>query len=404
MKPDSDDTRLTDHLLGELEAGETDALEISLARDPELQQEAKEIRDIHELLKGNLGLVGETLLPAQRQNIRRAASHRSTPAPIAAFHRWFIPAAAAAVLAIGTFTFINMSGKMKPETVAAPPTAPAAEDPVVATAPPTPPPGIPRPDVRNAPLSPPDSPSLALPVLAARGNLEAVSNSILAAGSLPAPDSVRLEEILNNFPLRLTGTAAIARGEASVWHPDVRQAGMTRHVATLGTELIPCPWKPSATLLVISLRGNARTDSTVQLTYRPNPKTVQRYRLLGFPPAGPTSETTPLPDRLPAGSFVNLAVQIEPNSAGAADLGSLEWSADDTSAPSVALIQRSDAEPSDDARFAALVCLYAQWLAGAKSGTIDAETVAAMARELSATTVDPERMEFLTLVNKSLQL
>ena len=402
MKPDSDDPRITAHLLGELDAGEVEAVAIALAGDPVLQQEAKEIRDVHDLLKGNLGTSDETLLPAQRENIRRAASHRSTPAPLASIQRWFIPAAAAAVLAVGTFTFIHMSGKMKPDVVAAKPAEPAT----VATpaVPSSPPADLTRPNVRNAPLSPADSPSLALPVLTTRGNLEAVSNAVLTAGTLPDPQSVRLEEILNNFPLRLTGTAAIARGDASAWHPDNRQAGMSRHIATLGTELIPCPWKPSATLLIISLRGNARTDSSVQLSYHPNPKTVLRYRLLGFPPTGPTSAASPLPDRLPAGSFANLVIQIEPNSAATADLGSLEWSADGSSAPPVSLVQRSAAEPSDDARFAALVCLYAQWLAGAKSGTIDQETVAALAREISSTTLAPERAEFLTLVNKSLQL
>ena len=256
----------------------------------------------------------------------------------------------------------------------------------------------------SAPLAPKDSPSLALPVLTNRGNLDAVSNSILTAATLPAPGSVRLEEILNNFPLRLTGTAAIARGDASAWHPDTRQAGMSRHVATLGTELIPCPWKPSATLLIISLRANARTDSKVQFSYHPNPASVLRYRLLGFQPADAASSATPLPDRLPAGSFVNLAIEIEPLSAAATDIGSLVWSADGVTAPPVQLVQRKGADPSDDARFAALVCLWSQWLAGGKSGLIDAEVVAALSREISSTTLAPERADFLTLVSKSLQL
>ncbi len=402
MKPDSDDSRITDHLLGELEAADADAMKTALTEDPELHQEANAIRDIHDLLRTNLAATEEALLPAQRENIRRAASHRTTPAPLASLQRWLIPAAAAAVLAVGTFTFIHMSEKMKPETAAAKPAETAiVATPAVAASPPA---DLTRPSVRNAPLSPTDSPSLALPVLTTRGNLEAVSNAILTAGTLPDPQAVRLEEILNNFPLRLTGTASIARGEASAWHPDNRQAGMTRHLATLGTELIPCPWKPSATLLIISLRANARTDSNVQLSYHPNPKTVLRYRLLGFPAAGPSSATAPLPSRLPAGSFANLAILIEPNSAATADLGSLVWSADGSSAPQVSLVQRSDAEPSDDARFAALVCLWSQWLAGARSGTIDAETVAAVAREISSTTLAPEHADFLTLVTRSLQL
>lgn len=403
MNPGPDDTRLTDHLLGELAPGESEALKKALAGDPELQQEAREIRDVHDLLKGNLGDSDQTLHPAQRENIRRTANHRPTPAAIATLQRWFIPAAAAAVLAIGTFTFIRMSGQMKPEVVIAEP-APPATAAAAPAAPAAPTADLTRPNVSNAPRSPKDSPSLALPVLATRGNLDAISNAIQTAGTLPAPDSVRLEEILNNFPLRLTGTAAIARGDASAWHPDTRQAGMSRHVATLGTELIPCPWKPSATLLIISLRANARTDSSIQLAFQPNPASVLRYRLLGFPPADGAPSNTPLPDRLPAGSFVNLAIEIEPNSAAATDIGSLVWSADGVAAPPVQLVQRKDAEPSDDARFAALVCLYSQWLSGGKSGLIDEEVVAALAREISSTTLAPERMNFLALVSKSLQL
>lgn len=404
MNTDPEDTRLTAHLLGELSASETEAIAKAIAENPDLQREAQEIRHVHKLLQGKLGPTGQTLLPAQRENIRRAASPSATAPPVAAFHSWLIPTAAAAVLAIGTLTFIYMSGKMKPDEVAKAPAAAAAEDPVAANVP-TPPPSAPAlPNIRNAPLSPTDSPSLDLPVLAARGNLEAISNAILTAASHPDPASVRLEEILNNFPLRLNGTASIARGEATSWHPDNRQAGTSRHLATLGTELIPCPWKPSATLLIVSLRANARSDSSVRLAYHPNPQTVLRYRLLGFPPATATPATSALPDRLPAGSFVNLAIQIEPKSAATADLGSIVWSVDDHSAPPVSLLQRQDAEPSDDARFAALVCLWAQWLAGAKSGVIDTETVAALAREISSTTLAPERLEFLNLVNKSLQL
>ncbi|MES2475292.1 MAG: hypothetical protein V4640_05900 [Verrucomicrobiota bacterium] len=403
MTPDSDDSRLTAHLLGELEAGESGAIESTLAADPGLRHEASEIRSVCDLLKTDLAPGAETLLPAQRENIRRAINQRATPSSLATFQRWFIPAAAAAVLAIGTFTFIHMSGKVKPEVVVARPVESSTANEVAKTA--TPAVAIPpRPDIRSAPLSPTDSPSLALPVIAARGNLEAISNSITTAGAMPSAESVRLEEILNNFPLRLAGTAAIARGEANAWHPDNRQAGMTRHVATLGTELIACPWKPSAKLLIISLRANARTDSSVKLTYHPNPATVLRYRLLGFQPAAGASATAAWPERLPAGSFVNLAVEIEPATAASADLGSLEWSADGASAPAVSLVHRKDAEPSDDARFAALVCLWAQWLVGTKSGLIDAEMVAALAREISSATLAPERMDFLVLINSSLQL
>ena len=57
----------------------------------------------------------------------------------------------------------------------------------------------------------------------------------------------------------------------------------------------------------------------------------------------------------------------------------------------------------EDARFAALVCSYAQWLAGDQPGFIDAELVAALARETASATLPEDRAKFLMLVDRSLR-
>ena len=177
---------------------------------------------------------------------------------------------------------------------------------------------------------------------------------------------------------------------------------MSAHVATVSTEMIACPWKPSATLLLISVRANGQKDCDVKIAFRPDPDNVSRYRLLGFPSKNGTPAGS-YPAKLPAGSYTTLAVEIEPSKPGG-NLGSLEWSADDKSAPSISLQHKTDAEPSDDARFATLVCTYSQWLARELPGIIDTEIVSALVRETSSATLPADRADFLKLVESSLRL
>ncbi|MEO5915646.1 MAG: hypothetical protein ABIS50_15535 [Luteolibacter sp.] len=412
MKLHPEDPRLTAFVLGELGPDEAAAVEQAIAADPALQAEVSGIRSVQEFLTERLAVTGDKLTPAQRENVRRNARSSSRPSGIISFaslQAWLIPAAAAAVLAITTYIFFTMSGEFGKTTAANKP-APVSDSPVPAPGPApiiTPPPAeaktvVPSAVARQGAVTPADFPTLELPVSYGKSSLEVVSNSIRTDAKLPPHEAVRLEEILNNFPLRLNGVASIARSSANNWHPDNRDSGMSAHVATLSSELIACPWKPSASLLLISLRGNSQKQSDVKITFHANPQTVLRYRLLGFNPvAGVT--TGPLPGNLPAGAVINLAVEIEPSASGG-NLGSLEWSADGTAAPTVSLIHNKDTEPSDDARFAALVCTFSQWLAGEQTGIIDAEVVAALAREIASSNLPPDRADFLSLIDKSLHL
>lgn len=398
MQLQPEDPRLTAYVLGELGPEDTAAVELAVAADPVLHEKVAEMKDIRRLLTERLVQPTDKLLPRQRENIRRRARQADSTTQLTSFsslQAWLIPAAAAAVLALATFILLRMPADQPLPTAAKPPTPPELAQTPVPVAPPAP-------YAWFLPDNAASSPALDLPVTAAKANLAAISKSIHHDRQLPRPHDVRLEEILNHFPLRLHGVTAIARDSTNNWHPDQRTNGIPRPIATLSTEMIPCPWKPSATLLLISIRGNDQKDCNVKITFHPHPPNVFRYRLLGFQPVeGQTPGS--LPTKLPATAVTTLALVIEP-STPAGNFGSLEWSADDKSAPAIALVRKNDAEPSDDARFAALVCTYAEWLAGGQDGVIDAEIVAALAREVASTTLAADRADFLSLIDRSLHL
>lgn len=405
MKLHLEDPRLTTYVLGELGADEAAAVGEAIAADPALQAEVRDIEGIQQFLTKRLEVSGEMLLPTQRENILRQARSSSSPTRFRslvalrdAVQPWIIPASAAAVLALATYILFQMSGETWSTKVATKPKATPPSNQEM----PTPPtvPHVEEPPPATAVAANPQT--LDLPITTLTTSLAAVAKFILTEGKLPPRETVHLGEILNNFPLRLNGVTSISRSTATTWHPDSRDSGMSNHAATLSTELITCPWKPSATLLLISIRAKAKAGSDVKLTYRPNPATVLRHRLLGFPPTqGESTGTTS--DRMAAGSVANLAMEIEPSSIGG-DFGTLEWSADGTAAPTVSLVHHKDTEPSDDARFAALVCTFSLWLAGDSTGVIDGEVVAALAREIASAALPKERMEFLNLIDRSLHL
>ena len=310
---------------------------------------------------------------------------------------FIIPAAAVVVLALATLILTRMPAD-KPLAAA------GRHQELLEPAPVLPPAAVlpPAPAAWFLPENAAGSLPLDLPVTSERSSLTEISKSIREDGLLPPHHSVRLEEILNNFSVRLNGVTAIARDAAGNHSPDGRETGIPSHIATLATEMIPCPWKPSASLLLISIRGNGQTDCNVKITFHPDTANIFRYRLLGF---NPVAGQTPgiLPSKLPAKSVTTLAIEIEP-STPAGNLGSLEWSANGKPAPGISLVRKGDAEPSDDARFAALVCTFAQWLAARQNGLIDAEIVAALAREIASTTLAADRTDFLNLIDRSLHL
>jgi hypothetical protein len=225
---------------------------------------------------------------------------------------------------------------------------------------------------------------LPLPVHSGRASLSWITHSILVEHKRPPASAVRPEEILNHFGLRPAGAAAFSQG------------------VTLSTESISCPWKPSATLLILTFRGSNESAREISASFIADTSNVRTYRLIGFAPVSGLSPE-PLPSRLPAKALTSLVIEIEPSTA-AGGLGSIQWSVNGKPAASIPIVRNGDAEPSIYARFATLVCTYAQWLARESSAMIDSDLLFALARETAAEDLPADRMDFLNLIDRSLDL
>lgn len=420
MKLHPEDPRLTAYLLGELPAEEAAAVERAIAEDPALQEAAKELVSVRDLLMESLTPKPVTLQPSQRENIMRAAK-ASNIVHMAAHKRswkpWLIPLSAAAVVTIVAWVAMRQLGSAPQITKTSAPEsselerpnikrlpAPGPADPGKALAS-TATPGSELPALRpRSYLAAADFPTLELPVQSGKSSLDWIRDAVLTKREKPDRNAVRLEEILNSFTLRPAGVTVVARIPTVGWHPDNRENGATSHAATIATETLACPWKPSATLVVVSIKGNPYNDCEIKAAFRANPDTVRRYRLLGFSPVeGPEQTQAPLPTRLAAKSSNTLVIEVEP-SAASGELGAIEWSVNDQTAAPVNLARHGAAEPSDDARFAALICTYAQWLTDDPNALIDTDVLAGLAREIASSSLSGDRADFLNLIDRSLGL
>lgn len=434
-----DEPRLTSYLLGELPAGEAVAVERALEEDPVLRQAFDDLLEVRQVLTAVLAPGPGALLPAQRETILRAARDADQTGTVEAplllrisWRRWQAPlAAAAAILLAAVLSVVIHHGWRHPArghvaTAKAPPPAPVDYPPHTLPAPgpadANPPDKAPEAsaaaglaDAKDFPVlltrgavTATTCPTLALPVRAGDASLAWITAALLTDHRLPSRDAVRLEEILNHFTLRPNGPGVVARQPASKWHPDDRSPGTSTHVATLTSESLTCPWQPSASFVLVSFRGNPFSDCDVQAVFRPNPATVGRYRLLGFAAAAGQAQA-PLPTRLPAQTSTLLALEIQPAAnpaAAAADIGRIEWSVNGQPAESLTLRPPDAAqEPSADARFAALICTFAQWLTHDPAVAIDRDMLAAIARQVAATPDLPTaRADFLLLIERALKL
>lgn len=389
-----DDPRLTAYLVGELPADQAAAVAQALAADPALRAELEELAGMQRVLTEALEPGPNRLRPAQQAAIRRAARPR-------AWQPWLMPLAAAAAITLAALVVSHSSDLWPHSRADQPPAAPAAVIPPPGAQPAAAAPAVVGETPATALTESTGSPTLELPVQAGHASLGKIRDAIRSERRLPPRDAVRLEEILNHFALTPTGLTAVARHPASHWHPDERNTGTTSHAATLATESLACPWKPSALLVLVTLRGNPFSDCEISAAFRANPANTRGCRLLGFAPVAGQPQT-PLPTRLAAKTSTSLVLEVEPATA-TGDLGTIEWTVNGEPAAAVAITRHGDAEPSDDARFAALVCTFAQWLAGDAAGMIDADLLAALARESDASTLPAERADFLQLIDQALQ-
>lgn len=375
MKLHQEDPRLTAYLLGELPPEEAAAVARAVAADPALRISLAETEKAQLALFGALGGEKESLLPRQRENIRRAAkeaarrgkierlrSHRNVP------KAWTVPLAAAAVIGAGIFILTQIpSGKSgpggKPVTGnQAPKTGEGsgAE------------PGV-EPDSENI---------TRLPLQAGRKSLPLISDAVRTEGRMPTKDEVRIPELLNAFPLRANSAVALWNG------------------CKLGTEALPCPWKPSGSLILVEIQGAKDGPRELSVEFRADADSVITHRLLGYASASGGGVLKPLSE-ISANSSMILVIEVE---AKTTQLGNLTWTVGGEDAPPVALVRDNEREPSDDARFASLICAFGLWLRGEDSTMVDDALVLGIAREVAAESMAADRYDFLNLVDQAMKL
>jgi hypothetical protein len=405
-----DDPKLSAWLLGELSAEEAAEVKRAVSADPALKLASHEMERVQRLLSNTLAPQQASLFPRQRNTILQEARRMDASVRVVAFPKrakapvsWFFPIAAAAVLALACWLLIQLPGGDNPQmadgrTDTKKPTNPAID----AASWPAPAPAdsssaaVVMPTTQSIDVHPQfpvliprsavnalENPVLALPVQAGRMSLDWVTTAIRKENRLPHPHAVRFEEILNRFTLRPSGTAALAKGVA------------------LSAESVPCPWRPSSELLVVSLRGAASDARDVTAVFQPNPAVVRSYRLLGYARAQGAAESA-LPTTLEAGRTHSLVIEVQAEKS-TASFGSIRWTVDGQNAPVLDVIRRTDTPPSDDARFAALVAACSLWLAE-PSSAIDQEMLAAVMREHRSSAMTAERADFVRLVEEAMSL
>ncbi len=374
MKIEQDDPRLTAYVLGELSPKEAKQFDHAIAGDPALKLAVKEIeRSQAELLKF-FGKKSDTLLPRQRSAIMQTAREVSGLDKIAAikphrkvFHIWTWPLAAAAVV---TTTLFIVTMIPAPETGDSGKRVGNGADKV-------------KFDERVAvEQQGQNRKNIGLPVVAGNKSLSQITRSIREIGNLPVRHEVRIEEMLNAFPLDAKGSVALWKG------------------ASLGSEVVECPWSPSGSLVFVKIRGLRDRSIKLSVEFKSNEDSVISSRLLGYEIEPDTSDRKSMPQELLAGQETLVAILVE---AKTPEIGQLIWSVDGVAAPAVELVRDKEKEASTDGRFASLICGFGLWLRQENPGMIDDSLILGLAREVAAESMVPDRYDFLELVDQAVK-
>lgn len=399
-----DDPKLSAWLLGELSAEESAEVERAVAADPALKLATQDLERVLKLLSNTLAPQQVELFPRQRNLIlqearRMDAEPQVLPFPVRAKTpaSWFMPMAAAAAVALACWALIQLPGDPASQT-AGTSKDPAAQDGYWPTPAPSDPgaPSVVMPATQKIEAHPEfpvliprgiskaaENPVLNLPVSAGNKSLGWVERSVREEKRLPHPHAVRFEEIVNRFPLRPSGTAALAKGVA------------------LSAEAVACPWNPSGQLLVITMRGASGASRAVSASFHADAKSVHSYRLLGYAHAQGAAQGASS-TQLAAGASHSLVIELQATT-DAGSFGTIRWTVDGEDATPLDVVRRSDAVPSKDARFASLVAAGCLWLAD-PSTPVHGDVLAAMIRENQTGPLTVERADFVRLLDQALAL
>jgi hypothetical protein len=417
MKISSDDPRLSAFLLGELPAAEAAAVEHAVAADPALRLSLDELRRVASLLEGTLSTASPALRPAQRDAVLRAVRHADMEGKVvelASARRGLRPwltvvgAAAAVVLAVTLASKISGPGKSGGEGAVG-----AVE---LALLPMPGPPGQsgdaaatgggsstgaarttqsdelrknpgefldkvsrqltrdPLPDPARLPALKPLPPlqssgEIDLPVIIGQASYGWVRGWIRDRAALPPKDAVRLEELVNTFPL--------PPAEDSTAGPVIETAA--------------CPWNAGSVLVAATLRGAAGADTAVSWSFEPAEGV--RVRMI----ASPGSSAGRLPDRLPRGRAATVLLEVAP-AAGSDRLGVLKL--DMGGEFSGRIVERAAREASPAMRQLGLVAGFGMWLRGEG---IDAAGLAGILKG-AGSDEDPGRADLRRLARQALDI
>lgn len=373
MKLHKEDPRLTAYILGELSPEDALAVTHAIAGDPALRFVLAEAEREQMQLIGLFGGAKDELLPRQRESIRRAAKEaaRNGKLEYLRSHRqarkvWLVPLAAAAVIAFGIFIISEIpQTKVGGKGV----TGNSAK-------------GVPRAAAVDVLPGNSKAGAIRLPLHTGKKSLAKISAAVRVARRKPSVDEVSVPEMLNSFPLKASGSAAIKGG------------------CKLVAEIIPCPWKPSGSLIFVEVRGAKDVESGLSVEYHGDSESVMAHTLIGYNQVSDGSGSTAV-SKMDPNSVMLLMIEVD---ARTQNLGELLWSVNGEAAPKIPLVSDPVKEPSDDSRFAALVCGFGQWLRGEDRASLDESIVLGLAREVTTDGLAADRFDFLDLVDQAIKL
>lgn len=365
MKLHQEDPRLTAYALGELPPEESATVERAIADNPALGASIVETEEIRQELTHSLYVEKERLQPHQREAIRRAAREKTrlSKSDNTVFHNfarrtWIASIATAAAVIIGGIFLITLIPKQN-----------GASTEFVERG------GF---NDRHAGREI----AIRMPLKDSGKSLAQVKEAIRTQRRIPAMAEVRIPEMLNAFSLNATESVALWEG------------------CELGVEIMPSPWKPSGSLVFVEILGAKDGTRDLSLEYRSEEGTAIAHRVIGYSAAPSEAEMETI-SGMGANSRKTLVIEAESSDLR---LGSLHWAVNGKAAPPLQLVRDPGREPSDDARFASLVCAYGLKLRGEGGGMIDDALVLRLAREVSSHSLVADRYDFVSLIEETAKL
>ncbi len=414
MKLTPDDPRLSAYLLGELPPAEAAAIERAVAADPALRLVLDELKSMTSFLQATLSNEPAGLRPDQREAIRRAGREADAAGKVielASARRgrnpWIaaLGAAAAVIVAVGLAAKLTGPGGRLGKAG----TAPTISDEIALLPMPVPgaesgssgaagggasvsaapadreamlrddPSGFldrvsrrlaeePAPDPAKLPRVHPlprlsASGEIRLPLVVGHASYGWVRGWLREKDGLPPADAVRVEELVNTFPLTAEG---------------------------LQIEAVDCPWNPEARLVACTL--SAPAEQALEASWFFVPAEGAACRLLAAPGDGRSA----LPARLPAGRSVTVLLEVKP-AEDAGGLGRFRVQSKDGEVREFEVDSVAVSSPA--MRQVALMAAFGMWLRGEGVDGPVLEAMLAAAGEDD----DPGRADSRRLVREALE-